>query len=425
MHSTIRRRLSNLGLILVLGSLQPAAADVITLFTDEGFSNMQVTSYDGRKDRFEVQKSGQRVEIRQGEISEIDFENRYGSVILHDDSVYSYVVFNGFDGREDRFEVNRNGRSLEIRASEVKWIDFENLEGDRLGRLVEELTSGTVVASDIIHVVRGPTNVDVQIEAEDSSVSADIADDQPLNGGDTDPGTVAAGAADAEFSERASKWAEDIEGYSDPGARWDDEQLFSGVKEFIEAPDAPIVTGKGKQATTVGPKPYIPRWKAGGGGGKKGSKARASGGGKKGSKVRAAGGGGGSRKAKKRGSSRRRGRGGASTDRAEAASDQSGGRRRDSYRGNDRRGGRGRGRGNDDRRGGSRFGNSRGGSGGSSFGRGGGYGGGGSNFGRGGGYGGGSNFGRGGGYGGGSSYGRGGGGGDGGGSRYGGSGGYR
>lgn len=187
------RRLSNLGPItasLCLFVSLSASADIITLKNGDSFKDLSVSSFDGQRDQFQVENAGTTVNIRAGEVDEIRFDSKRVTIILRDDSTYSSVEVQDFTGDRDRFSVRRGGRVVDIRAAEVKWIDFRANSEDEIGAVVERVTEGAVVLPALLP----PALRTVAVEPAPAVNSSDSS----TEGTDTSSDTTDANASSTE-----------------------------------------------------------------------------------------------------------------------------------------------------------------------------------------------------------------------------------
>jgi hypothetical protein len=252
----------------------PAGADILTLKSGEVYSGLGVLSYDGRKDRFSVEKNGKMVEIRLSEVAEIRFDSKRATITLPDDSVYTSVEVQSFEGDRDRFAVRRGPKVVDIRSTEVKFMDFRSNEGMAAETAVEAAGEVAAVARALppppvsVNVIPPPGTVtpaegaaavsEPAPETSSSEASAVESESTPNQGISSSP-EVPAGGFEIPY--------EAPEG-------WSDDALYAGLGAKLAQGDP-----TSNQPNETAPAAYVPRWKSGtSGGGAKGGSLKGGGG---------------------------------------------------------------------------------------------------------------------------------------------------
>lgn len=238
-------------LVLFLGVAAPSFGDVITLKTDESFSSMTVLSFDGRRNLFTVERGEKRVEIRAGEVEEIRFDSSLATITLPDESVYSNVEVQSYSGDRGRFTVRRAGRAVDIRAAEIRKIDFR-VSGEDEARSVAAAVAGT---TSVLPPVLRP----IQVEGSTGESAATTTGTETESNAAPEPAAESASETPsaeegAPLHERARAW-EESEGFDE--SAWSDEDLYSNIDEKMENFE------QAGAADPNAPKPYVPRWKGG------------------------------------------------------------------------------------------------------------------------------------------------------------------
>jgi hypothetical protein len=246
---------SALTLLALLVFVAPASCDTIVLKDGSTF-DFAIAQVDGGNRTFKVVNADRSVDIRASEIESVAFDESFDTLTLRDGSVYSNAIqVTGFDGGTDEFTIRRSGNVIDVRISEIKTIEFDTGTFDETGIIAP---SGVLPPPEVYEVL--PPLPAVDNSAEEEAPAALVENEAVQEAADKVGDFASQGAEEVGIFSSAEEW-ETPDLSTGAWDDWSDDALFSKlpprIKRAIEPPAVGVTSGDV-------PQPYLPRWKGGG-----------------------------------------------------------------------------------------------------------------------------------------------------------------
>lgn len=142
MKSTIGLR-AFVAIVLLHSCATKSEGDTVQLLDGSRFSDLHVGHFDGVRQQISIEKDGRMVEIRATEVGSMEFGSPSAKLTLRDGSTYSSVEVQAFDGVREAFAIWHNEKTVEIPASEVREIRFAGTEDETI--LIDTIDAESIV----------------------------------------------------------------------------------------------------------------------------------------------------------------------------------------------------------------------------------------------------------------------------------------